>query len=257
MRIGLIEFNTEWESKESNYERAAPLIDLAERHNCDLVVLPEMFNTGFSMNISLIGEDINGSAHRFLSEAARRHKINIIAGFPVKLSGDKKGRNIAAVYNRKGERIAEYAKIHLFTPLKEHLFYYSGSGPVVFYLDEIPSSVFICFDLRFPEIFRRVSMDVHVIFVLANWPSSREDHWRTLLKARAIENQCFVIGVNRRGIDGNNIHYSGGSCIFDPIGEEISLKSEAGELLIGRIEPKKVISIRSRYPFLPTSFPSF
>lgn len=250
MKIGLIELNTEWESKQSNYERVEPLIDLAAGHECDLIVLPEMFNTGFSMNIDIIGEEIDGSAHRFLSEAARRKEINIIAGFPVKAQGDKKGRNIAAVYDREGERIAEYAKIHLFTPLKEHLFYHPGSDTVLFNIDGIHSSVFICFDLRFPEIFRRVSRYVQMIFVLANWPSSREDHWRTLLKARAIENQCFIIGVNRKGIDGNNIHYSGGSRIFNPFGEEIPLKLGTDELLIGTIDPQEVANTRSRYPFL-------
>lgn len=250
MKIGLIEFNTEWESKESNYKGVLPLLEDAASRGCDIVVLPEMFNTGFSMNIDSIGEEINGSAHNFLSMAAKEHRINIIAGFPVRESGDKKGRNIAAVYDRKGERIAEYAKINLFTPLNEHLFYYPGSETVLFNIDGIPSSVFICFDLRFPELFRRVAKDVKMIFLLANWPSSREDHWRTLLKSRAIENQCFVIGVNRKGIDGNSIHYSGGSAIFNPFGEEINLKTD-GELLTGVIEPEVVSQVRARYPFLP------
>jgi predicted amidohydrolase len=252
LKIGLIELNTEWESREVNYDKALPLIELAASAGCDLVVLPEMFNSGFSMNIDLIGEDINGSANLFLSDSARRYRMNIIAGFPVKDKGKKKGRNIAAVYNREGIRIAEYAKIHPFSPLKEHLFYEPGTDTVIFSIDGIPSSVFICFDLRFPEVFRKVAKDVQMIYVIANWPSSRIDHWRTLLKARAIENQSFVIGVNRKGIDGNDIHYPGDSCIFNPIGEEIKLFQEAGDLLIGIIEPGDVINIRSRYPFLET-----
>ncbi|MFN3481213.1 MAG: nitrilase-related carbon-nitrogen hydrolase [Thermodesulfovibrionales bacterium] len=250
MRIGLIELNTKWESKGSNYERVSSLIGLAASKGCDAVVLPEMFNTGFSMNIDRIGEEIEGSANIFLSEVSEKFRINIIAGYPVKDAGDKKGRNIAAVYNRKGLRIAEYAKVHLFKPLKEHLFYGAGTDTVIFNIDGIASSVFICFDLRFPELFRKVAKDVQMIFVLANWPSSREDHWITLLKARAIENQCFVIGVNRKGIDGNNIHYSGCSRIFSPVGEEIRLKHEDDELLIGDIEPGEVITTRSKYPFL-------
>lgn len=250
MRISLIELNIEWEAKVSNYERVSSLLEIAASNKCDVAVLPEMFNTGFSMNIDHIGEEINGSADAFLSKSAKRYNMNIIAGFPVKDKKEHKGKNIAAIYTRSGERIAEYAKIHPFTPLKEHIYYSSGSKTVVFPIDGIPSSVFLCFDLRFPEIFRKVARDVYIIFVLANWPSSREDHWRTLLKARAIENQCFVVGVNRKGIDGNNIHYSGGSGIFNPMGEEIELKSMAGDLLIGKIEPEVVINIRSRYPFL-------
>ncbi len=250
MKIGLIELNSEWELRQSNLERALSLIEKASLNGCDIAVLPEMFNTGFSMNIRRIGEELNGVTGTFLSETARRLGINIIAGFPVKDPEAKKGRNIAAVYDRNGKRIAEYTKIHPFTLLKEDLYYHAGSETVKFPIDGIPSSVFICFDLRFPEIFRRVARDVQMIFVLANWPSSRDDHWRTLLKARAIENQCFVIGVNRRGIDENNIHYVGGSKIFSPIGEEIELKQKAGELLIGTVEPGEVLDVRSRYPFL-------
>lgn len=249
MKIGLIELNTEWEARESNYKKVSPLIMLAASKGCDAVVLPEMFNTGFTMNTGFIGEGIDGSADTFLSGSAKRHRINIIAGFPVKDAGEKRGRNMAVVYDRSGMRIAEYAKIHLFKPLKEHLFYIAGSETVIFNIDGIPSSVFICFDLRFPELFRKIAKDVQMIFVIANWPSSREDHWRTLLKARAIENQCFVIGVNRKGIDGNNIHYSGGSAIYDPFGEDVNLKTH-GDLLTGVIEPEMVLQVRSRYPFL-------
>lgn len=250
MKVGLVELNIEWESKDINYERVSALVEIAALSRCDVVVLPEMFNTGFSMNIHLIGEELNGTADAFLSRISRLYRINIVAGFPVKKKGEERGRNIAAIYNREGVRIAEYTKIHPFTPLKEHIHYMPGSEPIVFSIDNIPSSVFICFDLRFPEIFRRVARDVQMIYVIANWPSSREDHWRTLLKARAIENQCFVVGVNRRGIDGNNIHYSGKSGIFSPMGEEIELKSISGELLTGTINPGEVTDIRSRYPFL-------
>lgn len=250
MKIGLIELNTEWEDKESNYNKVLPLIKLAASKKCGVVVLPEMFNTGFSMNVNRIGEEMNGSAHKFLSKTAKRFRINIIAGFPVREPDAKKGRNIAAVYDMKGEVVAVYTKMHPFPVLNEHLFYESGDKTVVFPIQGIPSSVFICFDLRFPEIFRAVARDVQMVFVLANWPSSREDHWKTLLKARAIENQCFIIGVNRKGFDGNNIHYSGGSSIFNPYGEEIELSPESGDLVIGEIEPEMVLKVREEYPFL-------
>lgn len=250
MKIGLIELKIQWEAKELNYERASSLIGIAAREGCDLVVLPEMFNTGFSMNIDRIGEEINGPTDTFLSGIAKRYGLNLIAGFPVREKGEVRGRNIAAVYNRHGRRIAEYTKIKPFPSLSEHIYYEAGLKKIVFEIDGIPSSVFICFDLRFPELFREVARDVMMIFVLANWPSSREDHWRTLLKARAIENQCFVTGVNRKGFDGNNIHYSGGSGIFNPMGEAIELRSVSEELLIGTIDPKEVLDIRSRYPFL-------
>jgi predicted amidohydrolase len=104
--------------------------------------------------------------------------------------------------------------------------------------------------LRFPEVFRKVAKKVQAIFVLANWPSTRMEHWDSLLKARAIENQCFVIGVNRTGRDGNGIDYSGKSKIFGPLGNEICSGSEKEELLIGEIFPHEVIEIRKKFPFL-------
>ncbi len=112
------------------------------------------------------------------------------------------------------------------------------------------SSIFICYDLRFPEVFRNVAKEVHAIFVIANWPAIRKEHWETLLKARAIENQCFVIGVNRTGKDGNGIYYSGASHIFDPSGNDICSDSESDEFLIGKFNPEEVIKIRSKFPFL-------
>ena len=107
--------------------------------------------------------------------------------------------------------IAKYSKMHPFSFAKEDQYFSAGNTRVIFHIEGIPASVFICYDLRFPEIFRDIAREVQAVFVLANWPSTRKDHWETLLKARAIENQCFVIGVNRTGKDGNGIRYPGAS----------------------------------------------
>ena len=109
--------------------------------------------------------------------------------------------------------------------------------------------MFICYDLRFPEVFRRVAKDVQAIFIIANWPSERKEHWRTLLKARAIENQCFVIGVNRTGKDGNGISYPGSSAIFGPLGNEMCCGSDNIECIPARLILKKLVKYAQNFHF--------
>lgn len=250
MKIALIQLNIEWESKEANYKKAKLFAKKASEEKCDVVVFPEMFNAGFSMNVSAIAESENGETNLVLSEIAKKYGIYLIAGFPVKKQDEEKGRNIAVVYDRRGIRIAAYTKIHPFSFAGENKYYIAGSDTVIFDIDGIPSSIFICYDLRFPEIFRKIAKNVHAIFVIANWPASRKEHWEILLKARAIENQCFVIGVNRTGIDGNGITYPGASHIFDPSGNDILCGNDKEEFLLGQINPSEAIEIRSRFPFL-------
>lgn len=250
MRIALIQLDIAWESKKTNYEKAEFFAKRASEEKCNVIVFPEMFNTGFSMNVTTIAEDENGETNFVLSEIAKKYSIYVIAGFPIKRQNEDKARNIANVYNTKGICIATYTKIHPFSFADEHKYYIAGDDPVVFDIDKIPSSIFICYDLRFPEIFRKVAKNVHVIFVIANWPTSRKDHWEALLKARAIENQCFVISVNRIGTDGNGIHYPGASHIFDPLGNDILCGNDKEEFLLGEINPSKVLEIRSNFPFL-------
>jgi len=250
MKIALIQLNIEWESKKTNYEKAESFAKKAAEEKCDVIVFPEMFNTGFSMNVPAIAEDENGETNLVLSEIAKKYSIYLIAGFPVKKQDEEKGRNIAGVYDRRGIRIAAYTKIHPFSFSGEDKYYIAGSDTVIFDIDGIPSSIFICYDLRFPEVFRKVAKNVQVIFVIANWPSSRKEHWEALLKARAIENQCFIIGVNRIGTDGNGITYSGASHIFDPSGNDILCGNDKGEFLAGKINIADVTEVRSKFPFL-------
>ena len=250
MKIALVQLDIEWESKRANYNRAEHFVDGASHKGCDIVVLPEMFNTGFSMNVPTIAEDENGETAAILSTMAKQYAINIIAGYAVKGIDRKKGRNIAVVYNRKGELVARYVKIHPFSFASEDQHYAAGNDTVVFNIEGMSSGIFICYDLRFPEVFRSIAKKVQAIFVIANWPSSRKEHWETLLKARAIENQCFVIGVNRTGTDGNGIHYPGDSRVFDPSGMEICSGNDTNEFITCMINPREVAETRVRFPFL-------
>lgn len=250
MKIALVQLDIRWESKKTNYKRAEEFIQKASHEKCDIVVFPEMFNTGFSMNVSAIVEDKDGETAAMLSGMAKRYEINLIAGFPVKAFGDKKGKNIAVVFNRSGKNIASYIKIHPFSFATEDQYYVAGNDTVIFNIEGMSSGIFICYDLRFPEVFRSIAKDVQAIFVIANWPASRKEHWVTLLKARAIENQCFVIGVNRTGTDGNEIYYPGDSRVFSPLGIELCSGNNTDEFLTCIINPNEVTEIRAKFPFL-------
>jgi predicted amidohydrolase len=250
MKIGLVQLDIEWELKKVNYKNAEACIKIAAKKGCDVVVLPEMFNTGFSMNIAAIAEDENAETSLILSRLSKEYKINLIAGYATTAAENNKGNNTAVVYNRSGELLTKYTKIHPFSFALEDQHYNAGTSTSIFQIDGMTSSVFICYDLRFPEVFRSVAKEVQAIFIIANWPAARKSHWLALLKARAIENQCFIIAVNRTGTDGNGINYSGDSCIYSPQGEEICSGDSTNKVLIGDVDPDKVREIRLEFPFL-------
>ncbi len=250
MKAALIQLNIVWEDRQRNYEKAESFAKMAAGDSCDLIVLPEMFNTGFSMDLATTPDEGIGATTSALSEIARKNNINLIAGFPIKAPGEDKGRNMAVAYDRKGMLMATYTKMHPFCLADEQKYYIAGDNVTTFDIDGVPSSIFICYDLRFPEVFRKVAKRVQAIFVIANWPSERVEHWNALLKARAIENQCFLIGVNRTGIDGNGICYSGSSCIIDPMGSFICSGGESDEYIVCVFDPGRVNEVRSKFPFL-------
>ncbi len=249
MKIALAQMDVQWENKQANLEKAEAFIKDAAGARCDVVVFPEMFNTGFSMNVTKIVEDEDGETHRFCSNAASDYSINIIAGYAVKKQRKKMPENIAAVYDRDGKLMTSYSKIHPFKYGKENRYFGSGKKTVTFKLDDVPSSIFICYDLRFPEVFREVADSVYVVFVIANWPDERIHHWETLIRARAIENQFYVAGVNRSGAE-KDIGYHGHSIVFDPMGKCLCTGDKREELLSAEISPDEVIRVRKEFPFL-------
>ena len=251
MKVALLQLNSVWEDIRENHFRAAELISSAAAQGCDVAVLPEMFPTGTSSNTAITAEPANGPTDVFLSAVAKKHTMNIIAGFALQgKDQESKAGNIAAVYNRQGDRVALYTKIHPFSPALANRSYEAGSAPVIFTLEGAACGIFICYDLRFPEAFRSIAKKVQAIFVIANWPRARIEHWETLLKARAIENQCFVIGVNRTGVDGNGLYYSGCSQIIDPWGRVLCHGSEREPVVIKEFDPREADRYRAKYKFL-------
>lgn len=251
LRLALIQPDTVWESPARNIEKTSGLIAQASSEGATIAALPEMFTTGFSMN----AHSIEGSEARDeISALASENSINILAG--VAAPSGERGLNKALAIDQSGGLVAEYSKMHPFSFAGENQHYDPGPCTATFSLAGVPSSVFICYDLRFPEVFRRVAAEVKVIYVLANWPAARQEHWHALLMARAIENQCFIAGVNRVGKDGTGIKYSGGSCVYGPFGEEVFIAGEDEGVYIVDLDISLVDSTRSRYHFLDDMRPS-
>lgn len=217
MKVYSVQLNTVWENKEATYERTRQLVfDAAPVHG-SLIVLPETFSTGFSTNLPVTAQGPDLEDEKFLSTLARETKCNITAGIVSRLT-PQKGRNESVTFGPDGRLIARYGKIHPFSMGGELEVHQQGTEIVTFELNGFTVAPFVCYDLRFPEIFRSaVDRGANLFVVIANWPVKRDRHWLTLLQARAIENLAYVVGVNRCGID-PHFFYSGRSVVVDPHG---------------------------------------
>ena len=249
MKVATISLNIAWQDIEKNLERVEKFVLQAKADGCDVVVLPEVFNTGFIADVGKYAERPNGKTYQALRQFALNSQINIVAGSSEKQTNEK-AHNIALVFDSHGKEVAKYSKLHPFNYANEGKYFASGNETIKFELDAVPCSVFICYDLRFPEIFRQIAEDVDVIFVVANWPHTREMHWQKLLIARAIENQCFIVGVNRIGDDGVGLKYNGSSMVIDPLGEVLLQTDKVTEYASCDIDISMVSKTRKNFPFL-------
>lgn len=226
MKLVLYQMNIAWEDKERNYTLLENMLINYDKR-IDLLILPEMSFTGFSMNVEKTKE-CNSETIEKISDLAKKFHTAIGFGW-VKDSG-KKSENHYTVIDSKGKVIFDYVKIHPFSFSGENIKFQGGEEIKFFQFDNIIFSSFICYDLRFPEIFQIASKKAHVILVPANWPEKRREHWNCLLQARAIENQVYIIGVNCVGEIGG-MTYSGDSCVINPNGEILLRLSEQEGML--------------------------
>ena len=213
MHIKLLQHDIEWENAQENLAT----IDLLLSNSTgdpDLIVLPEMFTTGFSMNSPSLAETEDGPTVSWMKLKAASQQCCICGSLIIKDHGKYYNRFLAV--DPTGI-IARYNKRHLFRIGNEHLSYLPGDERVVFQTASWRIAPFICYDLRFP-VWMRSKSDYDLILVIASWPAIRSEAWKCLLQARAIENQAYTIGVNRLGTDGRNIHYCGDSMVVDPRG---------------------------------------
>jgi len=225
MNVVCVQTAAVWEDKAASHARVNALLDAAAIAPGSLVLLPEMFATGFSMNVPAIAEDAGGPTHRFLAEQAVGRGVNILGGV-VGRTPDGRGRNQAVLFSPDGRELLRYQKLQPFSLGGEAHNYEAGREIVTIDLGGLIVCPFICYDLRFPEIFREAACrrGATLFLVIAAWPRPRDFHWKTLLAARAIENQASVAAVNHCGAD-PTVTYFGGSRILDPKGETLA---EAG-----------------------------
>jgi omega-amidase len=249
MKVFCCQFDIIWEDKRANFEKVEDLLSGARPSAGSLVVLPEMCFTGFSMNVSQIAEHEPARTEGFLARMAARHQVYLISGL-VTQTADGLGRNEAIFMTPQGTVEGYYQKLHLFSPAGEDRFFEPGSRVVTFRWQGGLVAPFVCYDLRFPESFRAgVDLGAELYVVIANWPRARERHWLVLLQARAIENQAFVVGVNRCGRD-PRADYSGRSIIIEPGGEVIADAGETEGCISADLEWKTVREYRDQFPAL-------
>ncbi|MAE64478.1 MAG: amidohydrolase [Phycisphaeraceae bacterium] len=248
------QLDTAWEDKPESHRRAESLLQTVSIGPGSLIVLPEMFATGFSLDVGTTSEASDGPSHGWLAALARHYAAYVVGGV-VTLGDDGRGRNDAVVYGPGGSEIARYCKLHPFSYGKETERFEAGSRLASFQWGDLAVAPFVCYDLRFPEAFRcAVRRGAELLLVIANWPAARAQHWCTLLKARAIENQCYVVGVNRCGRD-PNLDYAGRSAILDPRGEIITEVGARPCVLTAGIDPDALRAYREEFPALRDARP--
>lgn len=234
---------------EENFRHAEQMIRDAMENEPDVIVLPETWNTGFFPVVGL-KEMCRGQrelAQARIGSLARKFHVNIVAGSVSDLR-DGHVFNTALVFDREGKQVAVYDKTHLFSPMGENVFYTPGERLCSFRLDDIPCGLIICYDVRFPELTRKLALDgAEMLFMVSQWPQQRVPHLRGLTVARAIENQMAVVCCNSCGKAGETV-YGGNSAVIDPLGQTLALADDGEMILCAEYDPESVRSIRQGIP---------
>ncbi len=243
MKINILQTDIIWENISENIKRVSRIIDNSD--TVDLIILPEMFATGFTMKPAIYSQALDDSIVQFLKQKASEKNTALFTSFAC--------RENKLYYNRSvfvfpsGE-IVSYDKRHLFSYAGEDKHYVAGTKRVIINYKGFRIMPQICYDLRFP-VWSRLCGDYDLLVYIANWPQRRRNAWRTLLQARAHENQAYVVGVNRVGQDGNGIEHSGDSMIIDPLGNLLAdLSSGNADTAIVKLDIKQVSDLRERFP---------
>jgi omega-amidase len=247
MRVAGLQLDIAWEDRAANLAKARRLAEGATLPARSLLVLPEMFSSGFSMNVDRAAE--SGEVSAALGSLAKDLGLFVLGGVVTK-AADGRGRNQAAAFGPDGRELVRYTKIHPFSFAGETDHYAPGTEVLHFDWDGVAVCPFVCYDLRFPEIFREgVRKGAQLYAVIANWPQPREEHWMTLLRARAIENQAYVVGVNRCGKD-PKLAYSGRSLVVDPKGVVIADAGNAEGVFGADVDLPALLDYRKQFPAL-------
>ncbi len=250
LTITLIQTKLFWEDKKANLQMLEEKIR-SIKEKMQVVVLPEMFSTGFSMQPELLAEKMDGTTIQWMKKVCSEHKIILTGSIIVEEDGKFFNRLIWMLPNGQ---YGIYDKRHLFAFAKEDQHYSAGNKRFIASVNGFKVNLLVCYDLRFPvwarqQFVENADAEYDILIYVANWPEKRINAWKTLLQARAIENQVYTIGVNRVGDDGNGIHYSGASMVVDPLGEIIYHKENEEDIFTITLEKQTLVEVRNKFPF--------
>ena len=248
MRVAAIQHDIAWEDRAATLARLEPPLRAAAGAGARLAVLSEMFATGFSMEPDRVAEPEGGPSTEWLRQSAAELGLWVAGSVPVKPDAGGRPVNRLLLCGPGGE-LHHYDKIHPFTYSGEHEHYAAGTRRLTVEIEGVRVTPFVCYDLRFADEFWAEAEVTDCYVVVANWPAARRAHWQALLVARAIENQAYVVGVNRVG-EGGGLAYAGDSRIIDPLGEVLAGGAGGETILLADVEPDVVAATRKRFPFL-------
>lgn len=251
LTISTIQTELHWENKEENLAQLEEKITSLQGMT-EVVILPEMFSTGFSMRPEILAETMDGETIAWMKRVSMDNKV-ILTGSIIIQENDKYYNRL--VWMMPNGSYGTYDKRHLFAYSEEDKHYTAGNKRLITSVKGWKINVQVCYDLRFPvwsrqSVSENDSTEYDVLLYVANWPERRSHAWKTLLCARAIENQCYVIGVNRVGVDGNEIKYSGNSLVIDPLGEVLYHMADEEDIFTITLQKEKLEEVRSKFPFL-------
>lgn len=249
LTITLIQCDLAWEDKAANLRMLEEKINSIDQKT-EIVVLPEMFSTGFSMKAAELAETMEGETVEWMKRISNENGIILTGSLIIEEEGKYYNRLIWMLPNGQ---YGVYDKRHLFAYGEEDRHYQPGNKRLVASVKGWKINLLICYDLRFPVWARQQSTEsaheYDVLIYVANWPERRSHAWKTLLCARAIENQCYVIGTNRVGNDGNNIYYSGNSLVIDPLGEVLYHMADEEDVFTISLQRERTEEVRTKFPF--------
>lgn len=251
MKVEVLQYPIAWEDPTASFALISKELEAAEVAPGSLLVLPEMFATGFSLNVGRVVEDCDGPSALFLKKLATTYKSAVMGSFPYRSFGAGHALNRLLTFGPQGDELVSYDKIHPFSYGQEADFYKGGLHLRLFDFEGWRICPTVCYDLRFPELYRRATLEggAELLVVVANWPAARREHWKALLKARAIENQAVVVGVNRIGAD-PNAQYAGDSMVIDAKGQVLlDAKDKAGRFTV-ELERESLLDWRKSFPAL-------
>ena len=251
LSITIIQTNLHWEDKDANMQMLEQKINNI-KEKTEVVVLPEMFSTGFSMKPEQLAETMDGETVQWMKRIAGKKKIILTGSIIIKENNNFYNR---LIWMQPNGQYGVYDKRHCFAYAGEDEHYTAGTKRLIASVKGWKINLLVCYDLRFPvwarqQPINKTTPEYDILIYVANWPEKRIHAWKTLLQARAIENQCYVIGVNRAGDDGNNIHYSGESMIVDPPGEILYTQKNIEDIFTITLDKNHLQSIREKFPFL-------